>query len=256
MKEPVVVANWKMYKTIEESVNFVEKLKKKPLDWDEVHIILCAPYTSLFEMGNFLRGDSFVSLGAQNLYWEQEGAFTGEISVEMLKACGVEWVIVGHSERRTRFGESDEDVCRKADSALQNGLSVIFCVGESLEERENGNTASVLQRQVMALLSQLNEQLLRMVVIAYEPIWAIGTGLHATSDQIEESHRLIRGIIEKEFVGISGEVSILYGGSVNSGNCRELSDVSEVNGFLIGGASLDADQFVEIATTITEVKKE
>ena len=256
MKEPVVAANWKMYKTIEESVNFVEKLKKKPLDWDEVHIILCAPYTSLFEMGNSLRGDSFVSLGAQNLYWEQEGAFTGEISVGMLKACGVEWVIVGHSERRTRFGESDEDVCRKADSALQNGLSVIFCVGESLEERENGNTASVLQRQVMALLSQLNEQLLRMVIIAYEPIWAIGTGLHATSDQIEESHRLIRGIIEKEFVGISGEVSILYGGSVNSGNCRELSDVSEVNGFLIGGASLDVDQFVEIATTITEVKKE
>ena len=256
MKEPVVAANWKMYKTIEESVNFVEKLKKKPLDWDEVHIILCAPYTSLFEMGNFLRGDSFVSLGAQNLYWEQEGAFTGEISVGMLKACGVEWVIVGHSERRTRFGESDEDVCRKADVALQNGLSVIFCVGESLEERENGKTASVLQRQVMTLLSQLNEQLLRMVVIAYEPIWAIGTGLHATSDQIEESHRLIRGIIEKEFVGISGEVSILYGGSVNSENCRELSDVSEVNGFLIGGASLDADQFVEIATTITEVKKE
>ena len=256
MIKPVVAANWKMYKTIEESVNFVEKLKKKPLDWDEVHIILCAPYTSLFEMGNSLREDSFVNLGAQNLYWEQEGAFTGEISVGMLKACGVEWVIIGHSERRTLFGESDEDVCRKADSALQNGLSVIFCVGESLEERENGNTASVLQRQVMALLSRLNEQLLRMVVIAYEPIWAIGTGLHATSDQIEESHRLIRGIIEKEFVGISGEVSILYGGSVKYGNWRELSEVSEVNGFLIGGASLDADQFVEIATTITEVKKE
>ena len=256
MKKPVVAANWKMYKTIEESVNFVEKLKKKPLDWDEVHIILCAPYTSLFEMGNSLRGDSFVNLGAQNLYWEQEGAFTGEISVGMLKACGVEWVIIGHSERRTLFGESDEDVCRKADSALKNGLSVIFCVGESLEERENGKTSRVLQRQVTALLSQLNEQLLRMVIIAYEPIWAIGTGLHATSDQIEESHRLIRGVIEKEFVGISGEVSILYGGSVNSVNCRKLSEVSEVNGFLIGGASLDAHQFVEIATTITEVKKE
>ena len=126
MKKPVVAANWKMYKTIEESVNFVEKLKKKPLDWDEVHIILCAPYTSLFEMGNSLRGDSFVNLGAQNLYWEQEGAFTGEISVGMLKACGVEWVIIGHSERRTLFGESDEDVYRKADAALKNGLSVIF----------------------------------------------------------------------------------------------------------------------------------
>ena len=256
MKKPVVAANWKMYKTIEESVNFVEKLKKKPLDWDEVHIILCAPYTSLFEMGNSLRGGSFANLGAQNLYWEQEGAFTGEISVGMLKACGVEWVIIGHSERRMLFGESDEDVCRKADVVLQNGLSVIFCVGESLEERENGKTSRVLQRQVTALLSRLNKQLLRMVVIAYEPIWAIGTGLHATSDQIEESHRLIRGIIEKEFVGISGEVSILYGGSVNSGNCRELSEVSEVNGFLVGGASLDADQFAEIATTITEVKKE
>ena len=256
MKKPVVAANWKMYKTIEESLNFVEKLKKKPLDWDEVHIILCVPYTSLFEMGNFLRGDSFVSLGAQNLYWEQEGAFTGEISIGMLKACGVEWVIIGHSERRMLFGESDEDVCRKADVVLQNGLSVIFCVGESLEERENGKTSRVLQRQVTALLSRLNKQLLRMVVIAYEPIWAIGTGLHATSDQIEESHRLIRGIIEKEFVGISGEVSILYGGSVNSGNCKELSEVSEVNGFLVGGASLDADQFAEIATTITEVKKE
>ena len=256
MIKPVVAANWKMYKTIEESVNFVEKLKKKPLDWDEVNIILCAPYTSLFEMKNFLRRNSFMSLGAQNLYWEQEGAFTGEISIGMLKACGVEWVIIGHSERRILFGESNEDICRKADAALQNGLSVIFCVGESLEERENGKTSGVLQRQMTALLSQLNEQLLRMVVIAYEPIWAIGTGLHATSDQIEESHRLIRGIIENEFVGISGEVSILYGGSVNSGNCKELSEVSEVNGFLIGGASLDADQFAEIATTIIEVKKE
>ena len=197
-----------------------------------------------------------MSLGAQNLYWEQEGAFTGEISIGMLKDCGVEWVIIGHSERRILFGESNEDVCRKADAALQNGLSVIFCVGESLEERENGKTSRVLQRQMSALLSRLNEQLLRMVVIAYEPIWAIGTGLHATSDQIEESHRLIRGVIEKEFVGISGEVSILYGGSVNSGNCKELSEISEVNGFLIGGASLDAEQFAEIATTITEVKKE
>ena len=197
-----------------------------------------------------------MSLGAQNLYWEQEGAFTGEISIGMLKACGVEWVIIGHSERRILFGESNEDVCRKADAALQNGLSVIFCVGESLEERENGKTSRVLQRQMTALLSQLNEQQLRMVVIAYEPIWAIGTGLHATSDQIEESHRLIRGLIEKEFVGISREVSILYGGSVNSGNCKELSEVNEINGFLIGGASLDADQFAEIATTITEVKKE
>ena len=256
MIKPVVAANWKMHKTVEESVNFVEKLKKKPLDWDEVNIILCAPYTSLFEMKNFLREDSFMRLGAQNLYWEQEGAFTGEISIGMLKACDVEWVIIGHSERRILFGESNEDVCRKADAALQNGLSVIFCVGESLEERENGKTSRVLQRQMTPLLSQLNEQLLRMVVIAYEPIWAIGTGLHATSDQIEESHRLIRGIIEKDFVGISKEVSILYGGSVNSGNCKELSEVSEVNGFLIGGASLDADQFAEIATTITEVKKE
>mgnify|MGYP003322797919 CR=1 FL=1 len=256
MKKPVLAANWKMYKTIEQSVSFVEKLKKKPLDWDEVNIILCAPYTSLFEMGNSLRGDSFIGLGAQNLHWEQEGAFTGEISVEMLKACGVDWVIIGHSERRTLFSESNEDVCRKADAALQNGLSVIFCVGESLEERENGNTASVLQHQVTAFLSKLNEQLLRMVVFAYEPIWAIGTGLHATSDQIEESHRLIRRIIEKEFVGISEQVPILYGGSVNSGNCRELSEVSEVNGFLIGGASLDVHQFAEIATTITEVKKE
>ena len=197
-----------------------------------------------------------MSLGAQNLYWEQEGAFTGEISIGMLKDCGVEWVIIGHSERRILFGESNEDVCRKADAALQNGLSVIFCVGESLEERENGKTSRVLQSQMTALLSQLNEQLLRLVVIAYEPIWAIGTGLHATSDQIEESHRLIRGIIEKECLGISGGVSILYGGSVSSGNCKELSEVSEVNGFLIGGASLDADQFAEIATTITEVKKE
>ena len=256
MIKPFVAANWKMFKTPSESVEFVDRLKKKQLDWERVKIILCAPYTSLFEMGNFLRGDSFISLGAQNLYWEQEGAFTGEISVEMLKSCGVDWVIIGHSERRTLFSESNKDVCLKACAALQNGLSVIFCVGESLEARKNGNTASVLQRQVTALLSQLNERLLRMVVFAYEPIWAIGTGLYATSDQIEESHRLIRRIIEKEFIGISGEVPILYGGSVNSGNCRELSEISEVNGFLIGGASLDVHQFAEIANTITEVKKE
>ncbi len=254
MNRPVVAANWKMFKTQRESVEFVERLQKKTLDWERVKIILCAPFTALFDMGNSLRGDDRISLGAQNIHWESEGAFTGEISAEMLLACGVEWVIVGHSERRTLFGESDEDVCRKAAAALEAGLSTIFCVGESLQERESGDTSSVLRRQLGALLARLTKAQLRNLVVAYEPIWAIGTGLNATADQIADAHQILRSLTDETFSGAASDLVIQYGGSVNRGNCRELSEVSEVNGFLIGGASLDVDQFAEIVETVTEVK--
>ncbi|MBH31824.1 MAG: triose-phosphate isomerase [Candidatus Marinimicrobia bacterium] len=254
MIKPVVVANWKMFKTPSESVEFVDRLKNKILDWERVKIILCAPYTSLFEMGNSLMGDGRIDLGAQNIHWESEGAFTGEISAAMLQACGVEWVIVGHSERRVLFGESDEDVCRKVMTAIEEGLSVIFCVGETIQERKAGKTSLVLGEQLGTLLAKLTEDQLRKLLIAYEPIWAIGTGLNATSEQIAETHHILRRIIEKTFPSAASQVAIQYGGSVNQGNCKELSEVSEVNGFLIGGASLDVDQFGEIVKTITEVK--
>ncbi|MEE2876672.1 MAG: triose-phosphate isomerase [Candidatus Neomarinimicrobiota bacterium] len=255
MTRPVVAANWKMFKTPLESVEFVERLKKKLLDWEGVKIILCAPYTSLFEMGNSLREDGRIALGSQNIHAETEGAFTGEISVAMLQACGVEWVIIGHSERRTLFGESDELLCQKVTVALTKGLSVIFCVGESLQERKSGKTSSVLRRQLGALLSQLTEAQLHNLVIAYEPIWAIGSGLSASTDQIDEAHKILRRTADEIFPRASSEFVIQYGGSVNRGNCKELSEIDEVNGFLIGGASLDVDQFAEIVATITEVKK-
>ena len=254
MIKPVIAANWKMFKTPSESVEFVDRLKKKQLDWERVKIILCAPYTSLFEMGNSLRGDGRIDLGAQNIHWESEGAFTGEISAGMLQACGVQWVIVGHSERRTLFGESDEGICQKVFAAIEEGLSVIFCVGESIQERDTGKTSVVLGEQLGALIARLSEDQLYRLVIAYEPIWAIGTGLNATAKQIAEAHQILRRLIEKAFPGASSQLVVQYGGSVNRGNCKELSEVSEVNGFLIGGASLDVDQFAEIVETITEVK--
>ena len=217
-------------------------------------IILCAPYTSLFEMGNFLLGDGYIDLGAQNIHCESQGAFTGEISAAMLKACGVEWVIVGHSERRTLFHESDEEVSQKVVKAMEEGLSVIFCVGESIHERETGKTSVVLGEQLGALLARLVEDQVQKLVIAYEPIWAIGTGLNATEEQIAEAHQILRDMMEKTFPGLANQVPIQYGGSVNRENCKELSEISVVNGFLIGGASLDVDQFGEIIEKVTEVK--
>lgn len=254
MKIPVVAANWKMYKTPRECMDFVEKLRKKTLDREKATVILFVPYTSLFDMGSSLGNDSSIGLGAQNVYWEQEGAFTGEVSTGMLLACGAQWVIVGHSERRTLFGESDEDVRRKATAALKDGLSVIFCLGESLDERERGETGVVIERQVSSFLSGLGRDDLRNVIFAYEPIWAIGTGLNATPAQVAESHGLIRDVVEASIEGMGEALTVLYGGSVNHGNCRGLSEVREVDGFLIGSASLDVDQFASIVETITEVK--
>jgi len=239
MIKPVVAANWKMYKTIEESVSFVEKLKKKPLDWDEVHIILCAPYTSLFEMGNSLRGDSFVSLGAQNLYWEQEGAFTGEISVGMLKACGVEWVIVGHSERRTIFNETNNEVSIKATNSLKNNIHPIICVGETLQQKKNNQTKEILSKQIRESINDDSNN--NNTIIAYEPIWAIGSGLTPSFNEIDEIHNFIKN----EIRGYEN-YKILYGGSVKSANSKEILNLDSVDGLLIGRASLNVTEFNKI----------
>ncbi|MBF89898.1 MAG: triose-phosphate isomerase [Candidatus Marinimicrobia bacterium] len=255
MRRPTVSANWKMFKTPNESVEFVEKLKKKPLDREMLNLILFAPYTSLFEMGNYIKSENHVCIGAQNLYWESEGAFTGEISANMIKACNTTWVIVGHSERRTLFNESDEIVCRKAIFALKNNLSVTFCVGESLNERESGQTELVLRRQLGSLLSLIDSNQLKRIIIAYEPIWAIGTGLTANVQQISQAHEILRGLVNELFGKASDSLTIQYGGSVNEKNCRQLSEIDEVDGFLIGGASLDVNQFFKISETIAKVKK-
>ncbi len=255
MRKPTVSANWKMFKTPHESIDFVDKLKKKPLDGEIVNLILFAPYTSLFEMGNSINSGFQIYLGAQNLYWESEGAFTGEISVNMLQACNVKWVIVGHSERRTLFNETDEIVCRKALFALKNGMSITFCVGESLNERESNETESVLRRQLGSLLSRIDLNQLNRTIVAYEPIWAIGTGLTANVEQISQAHGILRDQLRESFGEVADKLTIQYGGSVNENNCEQLSEISEVDGFLIGGASLDVDQFSNISETIGKVKK-
>ena len=255
MRKPTVSANWKMFKTPYESIDFVDKIKKKPLDGEIVNLILFAPYTSLFEMGNSINSGSQIYLGAQNLYWESEGAFTGEISVNMLQSCNVKWVIVGHSERRTLFNETDEIVCRKALFALKNSMSVTFCVGESLNERESNETESVLRRQLGSLLSLIDLDQLNRIIVAYEPIWAIGTGLTANVEQISQAHGILRDLVRESFGKVADQLTIQYGGSVNENNCEQLSEIGEVDGFLIGGASLDVDQFSNISETIARVKK-
>ena len=206
-------------------------------------------------MGNSINSGSQIYLGAQNLYWESEGAFTGEISVNMLQACNVKWVIVGHSERRTLFNETDEIVCRKALFALKNSMSVTFCVGESLNERESNETESVLRRQLGSLLSRIDLDQLNRIIVAYEPIWAIGTGLTANVEQISQAHGILRDLVRESFGKVADQLTIQYGGSVNENNSEQLSEIGEVDGFLIGGASLDVDQFSNISETIARVKK-
>ena len=206
-------------------------------------------------MGNSINSGSQIYLGAQNLYWESEGAFTGEISVNMLQSCNVKWVIVGHSERRTLFNETDEIVCRKALFALKNSMSVTFCVGESLNERESNETESVLRRQLGSLLSRIDLDQLNRIIVAYEPIWAIGTGLTANVEQISQAHGILRDLVRESFGKVADQLTIQYGGSVNENNSEQLSEIGEVDGFLIGGASRDVDKFSNISETIARVKK-
>ena len=246
MRRVIIAGNWKMYKTVDESIELVNLLKRAVVDIDDVEIVICPPFTSLSDVREAIM-DTNIKLGAQDCYWEREGAFTGEISCGMLKNAGCEYVIVGHSERRQYFGETNETVNKKAKAALREGLKPIVCVGEKLSERQAGKTFEVVKDHVTNSLAGLTKEDILKIVIAYEPVWAIGTGVNATKDQAEEVHKYIRGLIEGIFGATAAEsVRIQYGGSVKPENIRELIAEDDVDGALVGGASLKADSFSQI----------
>jgi triosephosphate isomerase len=246
MRKKLIAGNWKMNLDVTESrdlaKSILEKTDKKYFEYTDV--LLCPTFVSLNAVGDVIR-NSQILLGAQNLSYENNGAYTGEISASMLKSVGCEYVIIGHSERRKYYNETDEVVNRKINKTLEYGLKPILCVGETLEERENGKQNEVVQSQLTNDLNGIAD--LNNVVIAYEPVWAIGTGQNATPEQANEMHKHIRSVIVKLYDQSSADnIKILYGGSLNDKNCKELLSQSDIDGGLIGGASLKADSFIEI----------
>jgi triosephosphate isomerase len=245
MRKKIVAGNWKMNKTAHEAKALVAEIKAALGGFDAVECVLCPPFTDLWVAKDGIEG-SPIALGAQNVHWEKAGAFTGEISADMLKEKGVTYVILGHSERRQYFGETDETVNRRARAALAAGLKPIVCVGELLAEREAGSTFTVIERQVRAGLNGLTGADWEKLVIAYEPVWAIGTGKTATSAQAQEVHAFIRKLL-RELAGAAGDgIRIQYGGSMKPDNARELMGQPDIDGGLIGGAALQAASFVAI----------
>ena len=238
------VANWKMNFNSSNTKSFLENWKKKDLNNKEVKTIICPSFTELNTTAELLH-NSDSELGAQNVYYESNGAYTGEISCSMLKDLGCNWVIIGHSERRAIFGETDEMVCHKLDKLTSENMYPIVCIGESKDERENGKTEEVLSRQLSVAFENQKGKNIEHSVIAYEPVWAIGTGITATIVMISEAHKCIRNIFNTN--GFKGnEISILYGGSVTNENAAELSNIRDVDGFLVGGAALDVEKFYAI----------
>jgi triosephosphate isomerase len=243
-RTPILAANWKMHKTIEETERFLaDFLAKLPESGPEV--VICPPFPSLKSAVEHC-AQSRARVAAQNMHEEPEGAFTGEVSAPMLLELGVDGVVLGHSERRQYFGESDEALARKVPAALRAGLEPILCVGENEAQRDSDETEGILTRQIEADLADVPEDSLGEVVIAYEPIWAIGTGRTATPEQAQEACELIRGLIESRSGNAAVAIRILYGGSVKPGNAAELIALPDVDGALVGGASLDPGDFAAI----------
>ena len=246
MRKPVMAGNWKMYKTPADTKTFFEKFL--PVVASSVHceIVICPPFVDLAAAIDAAKG-SRVDIGGQNLYWGKEGAFTGEVSGPMLKAAGAGWVIIGHSERRLFFGETDATVLKRTIAALEAGLKPIVCVGEMLAERDSGNTEAVLKTQFEDGIAALDAGQFAKIVIAYEPVWAIGTGKTATPEIAADAHRVIRSLAGARFGAEAGAaVRILYGGSVKPDNVKGLIAQPEIDGALVGGASLDANSFGSI----------
>tara|TARA_Y100001978_G_C23683959_1_gene430689 strand:+ start:1005 stop:1751 length:747 start_codon:yes stop_codon:yes gene_type:complete len=244
MKKKYLIANWKMNKTLDESRDFFKFFLKKALTIPKTQIIFCPPFVGLFDVSNTLSGTE-IDVGAQNVYVEESGAFTGEISTKMLKNCGCVWVILGHSERRSIFLEEEKLIRRKLENVLSSGLSPILCIGESIEERKNNYTKTVLHSQLSSALNNLPVDSIENLVIAYEPVWAIGTGMVATPKMILETNNDIKQILTKLNFDNS-KIPLIYGGSVNPNNAKDLINIGNVDGFLVGGASLDPDVFYNI----------
>lgn len=245
MRKKVIAGNWKMNKNIQEAEQFIKEFM--PLVKNTTNeVIICAPYLNLNKLIEITKGTN-VKIGAQNMHWEEKGAYTGEISGQMLKSIGVEYVIIGHSERRQYFAETDETVNKKVKTALANELKPIICIGETLEQREQGKAEEVITKQTMLALEGISKEQMKNIVLAYEPIWAIGTGKTATSEDANNSIKWVRNKVE-ELYGkeIADEVIILYGGSVKADNAKELFSTTDIDGGLVGGASLKVDEFSKI----------
>jgi triosephosphate isomerase len=248
MRTPLIAGNWKMFKTVSEAVAFVTELRDLVNGVSGVEIVVAPAFTAVHAAAGAARGTG-IGVAAQDLYWEREGAFTGEVSPAMIKEAGAAYAIVGHSERRRLFGETDVIVNRKTLAAIGAGLTPIVCIGETLEERERGEMPAVLDRQIKDGLDQLTAEQIGALVVAYEPVWAIGTGRTATASQAGEAHAHIRKRLRQWFgAAAADQCRLLYGGSVKPDNIRELIAEDDVDGALIGGASLDVRSFADIVT--------
>lgn len=235
-----------MYKTVAEALELVEGLKRELQGEDAVEVVVCPPFTAIVKVAETLKGSN-IKYGAQDLFWEEEGAYTGEVSANMLKDLGCSYCIIGHSERRIYFGETNDTVNKKVKTSLKHGIIPIMCVGERLEERDSGRTFDIVKDHVEGGLKGLSKDEALRVVIAYEPVWAIGTGRNATPKQAQEVHNYIRELLKKTYGGdISSRVRIQYGGSVKPDNIRGIMDGEDIDGALVGGASLKLSEFVEI----------
>lgn len=246
MRKPIIAGNWKLNKTTGEAVELVTALKRELADVTDVDVVVCPVATALTVVTDVLM-ESNIGVGAQNLYWEDSGAFTGELSAPLIKDLGAKYVIIGHSERRQYFGETNQSVNKKIKAALSHGLIPFVCVGEVLEERESGQMEEVIATQIKESLANLSSEEMQQIVIAYEPVWAIGTGKTASPQQAQEVHALIRGLLSAMFNGeVAGAVRIQYGGSVKAENIAELMAQADIDGALVGGASLKSDSFAGI----------
>ena len=246
MRRALIIGNWKMHKTVAEAVEFARELARGFTAMVDREVAIAPPFTALHSLQAVLK-DTPIALCAQDVHWEEEGAFTGEVSAPMLLDAGCRYVLIGHSERRRWFGETNEDVSRKAKAALRAGLFPVVCVGETLDEREADQTFSVIRRQLKEGLNNIPADDIRRAIVAYEPVWAIGTGKTAALDQAEEIHDFIRQFLARIYgTDIAAGICILYGGSVNPDNAGSLVAQKDIDGLLVGGASLDAGSFRKI----------
>ena len=247
MRKKVIAGNWKMNNDLSETQNLISKLSnglsKEKINCD---VIVCPPFTSLMEASSLLKNTT-IKLGAQNMFYEDSGAYTGEISASMLKSVGCEYVILGHSERRTFFYDTNEVINKKIKKALESGLKPIFCIGETLEQREKNVTIEVIKQQLTIGLNDISENSLSNIIVAYEPVWAIGTGRNATPEQAEDVHKYIRSWIKEKYSSnVAESLVIQYGGSVKPDNAKELLSQKDIDGALVGGACLKAESFMSI----------
>jgi triosephosphate isomerase len=262
MKKFLIAGNWKMNTTISETselINNIFNSIKNISDLNSyVDILVCPPFINIQKAVDTItqnNASSLISVGSQNCYYESKGAFTGEISIDMISKIGCKYIIIGHSERRAIFGESNELINKKLNAILEKKLTPILCIGETLEDRQSGNTFLVLQSQLDTCLQGITSDNITEIVVAYEPVWAIGTGVSATAKEVEETHHWIRNYLINKFGDITKNVPLLYGGSLNEKNALETLSIPNVNGGLIGGAALVSDKFVSIIQTALDIKK-